>query len=57
MKLTFGRLGKGERVPERELSKRVPEKHLFLELSLPYLVYQMLISFRNTLPQTLRTFG
>ena len=27
---------------------------LFLELSLPYLVYQMLISFRNTLPQTIR---
>ena len=30
------------------------EIDVFLELSLPYLVYQMLISFRNTLPQTTR---
>ena len=30
------------------------EIDVFLELSLPYLVYQMLISFRNNLPQTTR---
>ena len=30
MKLTFDRLGKREWVPERDLSKRVQEKHLFL---------------------------